>query len=350
MNSIRMSRQTLQKVGLILWSIVFLLTLLVFGVFVWFNLYGGQSRSDVKLGVTYSNRYAEALGLDPHATYEAILNDLGVRKIRLPVYWDQIETSPGKYDFSELDWQLEMAAERHAEVILVVGQRVPRWPECFIPEWAQQDDQVRRTALLGMIRTTVERYREHHPAVVLWQVENEAFLDQRFGICPSLDVNLLDTEIALVRSLDPSRKILMTDSGEISWWYDAASRGDIFGTTLYRDLWHPRFGYFSYPIGPNFFIAKEWFVRTFAHQDHIIVAELQAEPWARGWVGDVPLEEQFLTMNEHKLVTNVDYAKRLGTPEIYLWGAEWWYWLKEKKDHPAVWDAARTLFRESQNE
>ena len=55
-------------------------------------------------------------------------------------------------------------------------------------------------------------------------------------------------------------------------------------------------------------------------------------------------------MNEHKLVTNVDYAKRLGTPEIYLWGAEWWYWLKEKKDHPAVWDAARTLFRESQNE
>ena len=340
-----MRREVIQKIGLVLWSTVFIVAVVIFGVFVWFNLSGGQPRANVTIGVTYSDRYARALGLDPHRAFEAMLGDLGVKKVRLPVYWDQIETAEGQYDFSELDWQLATAAEHHADVILVVGQRVPRWPECFIPEWANTNTETRQGALLQMIQTTVNRYKEHHPEVVTWQVENEAFLDQRFGLCPALDVPFLDSEIALVRSLDPSRKILMTDSGELSWWYAAASRGDIFGTTLYRDLWHPRFGYFSYPIGPNFFLAKEWLIRTFVRQDNIIVAELQAEPWARGWVGDVPLDEQFLTMDEHKLIANVDYAKRLGTPEIYLWGAEWWYWLKEKKDYPAVWDTARTLFK-----
>ena len=63
-------------------------------------------------------------------------------------------------------------------------------------------------------------------------------------------------------------------------------------------------------------------------------------------MADVSLTEQFRTMDEHKLRENVLYAQQVGFPEIYLWGAEWWYWLKEKKGYPAVWETAKELFHE----
>lgn len=338
-----MNRKTARIIGkTFAWSVSGA-AVLVLLVLLAFNFPGSVPRQDVSFGVTYSDRYAEALGLDPRAAYLAILDDLGVRKIRLPVYWDRIEPAPGRYDFSTLDWQLSEARTRGAEVILVVGQRVPRWPECFIPSWAEGDDALRQRALIGFITTTVDRYKGD-PTVKVWQVENEPFLAGRFGVCPPLDTEFLDREIATVRSLD-GRPILLTDSGELSVWYPAAVRGDMFGTTLYRDLYHGRFGYMTYPLGPSFFLLKKWLIETFAHQEHSVVIELQAEPWADGWVADVPLDEQFRTMDEHKLLKNVDYARRLQMPEIYLWGAEWWYWLKEKRDSPAVWDTVKSLFQ-----
>ena len=30
--------------------------------------------------------------------------------------------------------------------------------------------------------------------------------------------------------------------------------------------------------------------------------------------------------------------------EFYLWGAEWWYWMKEKQNKPEIWDEAKKLF------
>jgi len=116
---------------------------------------------------------------------------------------------------------------------------------------------------------------------------------------------------------------------------------------MYRDIYSKNVGgYFRYPIGPNFFRTKAWIVRTFAHQKNLIVIELQAEPWASGWIADMSLPEQFRTMDETKLRENVDYAKRVGFPEVYLWGGEWWYWMKEQKDYPAVWDEGKKLFGE----
>ncbi|HLC95580.1 MAG TPA: hypothetical protein VJH89_03785, partial [Patescibacteria group bacterium] len=81
----------------------------------------------------------------------------------------------------------------------------------------------------------------------------------------------------------------------------------------------------------------------------LIVIELQAEPWASGWIPHVSLEEQFLTMDETKLRENVEYAKRVGFPEIYLWGGEWWYWMKVKKDYPGLWETGKELFSISNN-
>lgn len=308
------------------------------------NLPGPAPREDVRLGMTFSSRYATDLGLDWREAYLAHLDDLEVRKLRLPAYWDLIEKEEGQYNFTDLDWQLDEAAKREAEVILSVGQRVPRWPECHIPEWAKEDEEKRRAKLLKMIQTTVERYRDRSE-ITLWQVENEPFLS-RFGICPPLDPYYLKSEVALVKVLDPSRPVLVTDSGELSLWVLAAREGDVFGTTLYRHIWKSGLGYVTYPIGPNFFKVKEFFVRLLTDQEHFMVIELQAEPWANGWVGSVSLEEQFKTMDEKKLLENVDYAKRVGFQDIYLWGGEWWYWLKVKKDYPALWETGKELFQQ----
>lgn len=337
------SKKLFLRVLKIFAGILVSLLLFVLAVFIFFNLSGPSPREDVALGMTFSYRYAEDLGLDWKETYLALLEDIGIKKMRIPVYWDLTEPERGEYDFSKIDWQLEEARKRNVEVILTVGQRVPRWPECHIPSWIGQDEQLKQQRLIHFMKITVERYRGNS-AVKTWQVENEPFLPF-FGNCPVLDPVFLDLEVAIVRQLDPTRPILLTDSGELSLWFQAAKRGDVFGTTLYRDIYKHGYGYFTYPVGPNFFLTKEFFTRLLSDQEHFIVIELQAEPWASGWVGEVPLGEQFITMNEKKLEENVTYAKRIGFPEIYLWGGEWWYWLKTKKDYPAVWEKARELYR-----
>ncbi len=319
------------------------LILIALLLFAYFNMPAPAPREDVSLGMTFSSRYAEALGLNARETYLALLDEVGVKKMRLPVYWDLVEQKQGTYDFSEVDWQLEEAAKRGVDVILTVGIKVPRWPECHIPAWVGDNAVARREAILPFIETTVTRYREH-TAITKWQVENEPFL--RFGICPPFEVALLEEEVALVKRLDTTRPVLLTDSGELSLWIHAAARGDEFGTTLYRDIYSPKAGgYFEYPIGPNFFRFKEKMVRLFTEQQHFSVIELQAEPWASGWIANVPLEEQYRTMSAERLRENVDYARQVGFHDIYLWGGEWWYWMKVQKNAPEVWETGKVLFQ-----
>ncbi|MDO8566450.1 MAG: beta-galactosidase [Candidatus Moranbacteria bacterium] len=333
-------RHLLKIIGRVVLIIV-TCTALLFG---YFNLPGPAPREDVQLGMTFSSRYATDLGLDWKQTYLALLDEIGVKKLRLPVYWDLAEPKQGEYVWDDLDWQLKEAEKYQVEVILTIGQKVPRWPECHIPEWVGADSEKRQTALLYFMGRVVERYKSNQ-TVTMWQVENEPFL--AFGICPPLDKNFLKQEVAFVKTLDPIRKVLLTDSGELSFWYGAASLGDVFGTTMYRRIWSPKVGgYFTYPIGPNFFRVKAFLINILAHQYNIMVIELQAEPWASGWIVDIPLEEQFRTMDETKLRENVKYAKQVGFGEVYLWGGEWWYWLKEKKNYPALWETGKELFRE----
>jgi hypothetical protein len=325
------------------------LATLAFGLllFLYFNLPGPAPRKDMDLAITFSHRYAADLGLDWKVAYIAMLDELGARKLRIPIYWDLAEPEQGMYDFAPIDFMLDEAQLRGAEVMLVVGQRSPRWPECHIPEWVSEegDGVVREARLTDFLSTVITRYRDRE-VVTVWQVENEPFV-RFFGECPALSRDFFDKELALVRSLDPSRPILVTDSGEFSMWTAAASRGDMFGTTMYRKVHNPAYGYITYPLGPNYYRAKAWFVHLVTGQEDFIVAELQAEPWANGWVANVSVEEQYETMNPELLETYIHYARRVGFSEAYLWGAEWWYWLREVKGESAVWDTAVDIFRES---
>jgi len=319
------------------------ITLVIF-IFSYINLPVNIPQEKASLGITFSNRYAQDIGLDWRQAYVAMLDDLKVRDIRIPAYWDLIEKEEGIYDFSDLDWQLDQARERNARIILAVGQKVPRWPECFIPEWLKNDDAKRKEKLIEFEKAIIGRYK-NNSAVSVWQIENEPFLN--FGICPQFDVDLLDREIQTVRNIDSSREIMITDSGELSLWLPASKRADVFGTTMYREVITKKYGSWKYPIGPNFFKMKKNFIRIFDGQKNIKVIELQGEPWLDGWTTGFPLRDQFESMNAEKLKENIEFAKKTGIRDIYLWGAEWWYWLKVNRDHPELWNEAKILFNEN---
>ena len=76
-------------------------------------------------------------GLDWKETYLALLDDLKVKNLKIAAHWDLIEPQDGVYDFADLDWQLEQARLHNAKVMLAIGMKTPRWPECHVPEWAK---------------------------------------------------------------------------------------------------------------------------------------------------------------------------------------------------------------------
>jgi len=302
------------------------------------DLFGGQG-TPTEFGATWSKPYAESLGLDWKAGYLAMLDDLGLRKLRIPVYWDEVEPRPGVYDFSDVDWQVAEASKRGAKVILSVGMRVPRWPECHLPGWAKGLDDA---ALLGKAREAagraVERYRRE-PAIVEWQVENESFL--KFGDCPKISKEDLAAEVAVVRDLD-ARPVLLQDPGEFSTWMKSAPLADDLGVSLYRLVWDKHLGYVRWPG-----IAGAYRLRAALAERHVrrvINTEMQAEPWTRIAIAKMPLDEQLRQMNPKVLESNVRYARRIGFPETYFWGVEWWYWLKQQ-GRPEMWDAAKKMIK-----
>lgn len=324
-----------------------LLILAVFSAALVFILINSVSLKAPKaFGVTFSGFYAERFGLDWKKAYLAIFDDLGIKKIRLPAYWNEIEPEEGVFDFSRLDWQVEEAEKRGAEIILAVGRKLPRWPECHIPEWTRAITfQEQNEALLRYIVRVVEHYK-NSPAIKIWQVENEPFLP--FGECPKFSKDFLDKEIALVRSLDPppgGRPIMITDSGELSIWIRAAKRSDIFGSTMYRTVWNKFVGTFTYPLPPSFFRFKRALTELFVGEKPMIIIELQGESWAEKQTYEISVEEQYKSMNPEEFKKALNYASRSGFDTFYLWGAEWWYWLKETQNKPEMWEIAKEAIK-----
>ena len=101
--------------------------------------------------------------------------------------------------------------------------------------------------------------------------------------------------------------------------------------------------YIYYPLPPVFYWRKAVLINKFFNK-RVIVTELQAEPWGPKLLYDSPLKEQEKTMNLEQFKYNISFAKKTGLDEFYLWGGEWWYWLKEKQGKVEIWEEAKKLF------
>jgi len=311
---------------------------------IWFlNFYAGPRPERIEYGVTFSKPYAQNLGLDWKQVYTAMLSELSIKLVRVPLYWNEIEVKQNEYDFSATDFMVEEAQKHTASLILAIGKRLPRWPECHEPEWAQDlPETAAQNAQLAYMEAAVRRYSSFQ-SVTMWQVENEPFLGS-FGPCPPLNEEFFDSEIAMVKKLDPSRPILITDSGELSLWQKAGSRGDQFGTTYYRyvysDVLKRYWTNFYFPSW--LYRAKAGLVRLLHGRKAIMIAELEAEPWTTKGIINTPIEEQFQTMSMEKFNTITRLAGKTGFSPQILWGVEWWYWMKTQ-GHEEFWERAKVL-------
>ncbi len=329
-------------------SLTIILTILVFIGFFWLWATNRPTKktNELTYGLTFSPLVLNDMGLDWHAAFIDMLDNLKVKKLRLVAYWNIIEAEKDKYTFNDIDWQIEEAQKREAKIILAVGGRLPRWPECHQPDWAKNQNKTEREQeLLDYLEQTIKRY-DSNPAIAAWQIENEPFLFG-FGECPKLDKKFLDQEIALAKKLT-KKPIIITDSGELSLWVPAAKRADIFGTSIYRHTYSRLLDhYITYPFTPNFFKAKTKITELFTKEKPMIVIELQAEPWGKEAYFKLSAEERAKTMDLTKFKENIEFSRQAGFDTFYLWGIEWWYWEKETNQNNSYWQYAQELFAQS---
>jgi hypothetical protein len=290
-------------------------------------------------GLSYSPKYASELGLDPKKTYQDILYNLKVKDLRLNANWDEIEAQKDQFKFEDLDYYISEASKSGTNIILAIGYKLPRWPECRAPGWV--DSNSLRERQLVMLKATIEHY-DQNPTIKAFQIENEPLLD--FGICPPVDKAFFEKEVAFVKS-QTKKEIVLTDAGEPRPWVEAMQLSDVFGTTLYRKINVNVLGDIYYPLPPWHYKMKSDFIRKFfaPTNQETFVAELQTETWAQQPLNKFPVEEQINHYDLDEFKRTILYARRTGFSKFYLWGVEWWYYLATQ-NHPEYIEYAKTLF------
>jgi hypothetical protein len=318
-------------------------------LFFWFHT--SEADYSVDWGVNFSASQAEYLGLDAKETYNAVIEDLGAKRIKIHVNWNATEIQNNVYDFSMLDYQVKEAEKHDVKLILVIGKKTGRWPECHTPEWfLSVPEEEREAEIIQYVRTLAFRYK-NSKAVEFWQIENEPFLE--FGTCPDWyyenSPERVAKEIAAVREIDSKRKIIVSESGELSDWTTAAELADIVGVTMYRSTWNgieETFGLNPYTfLTPQFYSAKATYIQQ-VYGKPVISIELQAEPWTAKPLAESKLEIQAESMNPELFKENIDFARQVGLDSYYFWGVEWWYWMKTKHNQPEIWNLATDVLAE----
>lgn len=325
------------------WILILLFCLaMIAGIGFWLTVKPVPER--ITYGMSFNTLYARELGLDWRETFDAIIDDLGVRHFRLAAHWPMTEPGRDEYNFEELDYQLQRSEEVGADVIIAVGRRLPRWPECHVPDWAKElswDEQ--KEELREYLEVVVNRYKDN-PTITYWQVENEPYLTVfAQEHCGELDEDFLIEEIALVKELDPTRPVLVTDSGNLGTWKGAYKNGDAFGTSVYLYFWNPELGQFKSVLPPWFYRLKEGMWELVYGEKPTFLIELAAEPWLLEPVTDVALDVQYSRMDIDKFNQIIAYAAKTRYDKQYLWGAEWWYYLR-LQGHSEIWDRGKQLF------
>jgi hypothetical protein len=334
------------KAVMIFVAVIIVLVGAMYGIAQWYI--HSQAGQPLEQGVSFVPDYAQSLGVDPQANMDALLN-IGVKHFRLVSYWSDMEPRPGTYDFSQLDWEFQKAEKAHAKIILTVGLRQPRWPECHAPGWVNisAPDSQWQPQLESFMRQVINRYKGS-PALESYQLENEYFL-KGFGDCPvsTMSRQRLISEYNLVRKTDPSRPIIVGRSNNAIGWPAGQPQPDEFSISIYRRVWDAgvTHRYLEYPWPAWYYGFLAGFQKIFLHKN-MMIGELQAEAWTPDGktIQQTSLAEQNKSINAARLKDTFQYGRATGMHEINLWGAEYWYYRMVKLHDPSLWNVARQEF------
>jgi hypothetical protein len=88
---------------------------------------------------------------------------LHANTVELPVYWEQIEATQGKFDFSTVDLMLKQVREHHLRLVLLWFGTWKNGSSHYTPEWIKLD-QAKYPFVLGKDRQTVDSPSPFSPA------------------------------------------------------------------------------------------------------------------------------------------------------------------------------------------
>lgn len=309
-----------------------------------------QRNTPLTLGATFVPDYAQSLGVDPQQTFEALINDLHIKQFRLVSYWSDMEPSPGHYDFSQLDWEMKDAAAAHVKVTLTVGLRQPRWPECHMPTWAENEPTSEWQEQLQDFMTAVVNRYKGSPALAAWQVENEYFL-QGFGTCTNFSRQRLVDETALVKKLDPKHTLIVGRSNNGIGIPLGQPTPDVFSISIYKRVWDANVThrYLEYPFPAWYYAFLAGTQKIFTGKN-MVIGELQAEPWPPNGqsITSISTAEANQSLSAQMLASRFKYGEATGMKTIDMWGAEYWYYRLVKLHDPSLWNVAEQAYAQSQ--
>lgn len=290
-----------------------------------------------KFGVSFSVKQCRRFAIDTEPALDWLLKDAGFRRIRLMSYWNEHEKQPGKFDFAALDNQVKQVRDAGGVITMCLGARQPRWPEFHWPDWAWDSPKAERDkALLNFVKVVVERYKDE-PAIISWQLENEALLTS-FGRRIEIDRKRLRQEFTLIKKLDPKRPVIMStsaswgipiigpipDMSAFSYYLIRARKGGY--STTYHAAWIHRLR--------ALLIRLIWRRRSFIH-------ELQMEPWGPKDIWEMTPEQQDESMGPAQIRKNFRSGLKTKLYPIDFWGGEWWYWRMHTLKDATTWEAVK---------
>lgn len=334
------------KRAVIIFSIFALFVSVNYGTGKWYAL--KHQNDPLVIGATFVPNYARYFELDPKETLSAMITDLDIKRFRLVSYWKDIESTEGTYNFDELDWQFDMIEQAGGQISLAIGLRQPRWPECHGPNWAMEKPMEEWSVdLKDFMGAVIERYKDR-PSLVQYQLENEFFLTV-FGECPDFTRSRLVDEYNFVKEKDPNTELVISRSNNGIGFPIGEPTPDKFAVSVYKRVWDKTLTkrYFEYPF-------PAWFYGMLAGGGELLtgkelfIHELQTEAWLAEGQGynmkNAPIEELYESLSPERLEQRFEYGVATGMRTIDVWGVEWWYQMKTKRNSPELWDTAKKAF------
>ena len=303
------------------------------------------------------------------ATLERLLTGLGATRVRLSVEWDQVEPREGVYDFALLDAQLATAERAGASVLLSVGMKAQRHPEYYIPAWALAKpeglsgaradgaevsrDPVLRAAALRVVAVVVA-HAANSRVVEGWLAENEPYLGSPRAHRWRLDRDYVREVVAAIHANDPrTRPVVINHAEKLVFdqrWRRALEDADILAGSIYPfRIWNVPWGKHVQsilelgPLTPNY-AERGRDARAIGKQYWL--TEMQAEPWGDPDIRLNTPEHPARDLTPGRFRKNLDYARRTGASRVYLWGAEWWLFQRERYGDDRWWNMGREALSE----
>jgi hypothetical protein len=295
-----------------------------------------------------------ASGQTPPQALRTLLDRIHPDVVRLPVYWSEVEPSPGQFDFTAVDdlvatvSEYDQSAARRSRILLVVGARNIDYPELRLPGWLSEGAATHLASLYGSstyreyLRTSFARFASL-PLLYAWQIENEPLdnVTSDRSVSVAVSSRIVSAELGLLRSIDRQHPAVVTTfnsshltldqkgASPLAWLYSlfsvgprpaghpaaALQLGDVLGLDVYvvtpstplsQDDAIERIGWKAETI-------DYWAQKARASGRSLWLTEMQAGPWANA-PGFTPTD----------LALSADLYRDRGASLVLLWGVEGW--------------------------